>query len=883
VTRQPEGDITESSKAFHCERVANQSSNYLVNQSEPYTLLDAFVLPIDDVHGTTSRTEEAMTDAKTSSSLPVSPTTYSSSSTLRRTLSVYTTLLFCAVLSQICYYSRDGSAWRTSFFSNESDGAELTDSLKEQNFRNALLYSVIIAIPMVADLILDFALLGYRFQERLQWYSKATVLIALTTPNLLLLTVDFGEITNQAYVCGYWFFRIATVLTAMAFTATVAFKNKSVVSSGVLSVLQFGVMGYIVKGIGILCKPPLQDSLEKLSQFTRLLGLLTLLHCGLQKYIHRDSIFLTRMLEPTELTVLTYAVCLTVMHFSFIIVSAYTKGYSCDYITTCVYVQMAFVVTITVLQTKINRMEHVRQSKFNEERQAFIRYISHEIRTPLNTVFLGLELLTAELKKLQMSSDDVPVANLIEIVGDIQSPCQISLAILDDLLTMDKVEGGKMTLDLKQTDCCDFIATVVKPFCLNAKEKSIDLSTNFSLVSEQFILEACIHVDPSKMGQVIRNLISNAIKFTPAQGKVIVTVKHEVTASDKYSIEQAEVSSSRDKFAGGNHWLRIEVADSGAGISAQNQTKLFGQYVQFNANELQEGKGSGLGLWISKGIAELHGGIIGVFSEGEGKGSTFYLDLPVFFHKVGIQSENENEKKTECKNTTTEAQTRTSPTSRTSSSRTSSTSRSPVSGGSTDSSVVKFAAAPCKVEHASRHTVLGPTPNIPIPIPLAGFLPAIAPSSSGFLSCMSQTRYSADSKDSSAGFLSSVDHFMVTSTPASRSSERVTRSSGIVSLESYEDYFLETSGQGSPVSIKEASGESASHPHILHTSLLPTALPYTALHCLALPCLTLPYAALHCLALPYTALRCLTLPYTTLRCLTLPYTALHFLTLPYTA
>ena len=782
-----------------------------------------------------------MTDAKTSSSLPVSPTTYSSSSILRRTLSVYTTLLFCAVLSQICYYSRDGSAWRTSFFSSASDAAELTDSLKEANFRNALLHSVIIAIPMVADLILDFALLGHRFQELLHWYSRATVLIALTTPNLLLLTVDFGGMTNQAYVCGYWFFRIATVLSAMAFTATVAYKNKTVVSSGVLSVLQLGVMGYTVKGISILWNPPLHDILDKLSRFTLMMGLLTLLHCGLQKYIHRDSIFLTRMLEPTELTLLTYAVCLGVMHISFIIVSAYTKRFSCDCITTFVYIQMSFVVTITVLQSRINRMEHVRQSKFNEERQAFIRYISHEIRTPLNTVFLGLELLTTELKKLQMSSDDVPVSNLMEIVGDIQSPCQISLAILDDLLTLDKVDGGKMTLDLKHTACCDFIATVVKPFRLNAKEKSIDLSTNFGLVSEQFILEACIHVDPSKMGQVIRNLISNAIKFTPMQGKVVVTVKHEVAASDRYSIEHVEVSSLRDEFTGGQHWLRIEVADSGTGISAQNQTKLFGQYVQFDANKLQEGKGSGLGLWISKGIAELHGGIVGVYSEGEGKGSTFYLDLPVFFHKARNQSENENEKKTECKHTTTEARARTSPTSRTSSSRTSSTSRSPVSRGSTDMSFVKFAAAPCKVEHASRHTVPGPTPNIPISIPLAGFLPAIVPSTSGFLSCMSQMRYSADSKDSSAGFLSSADHFMVTSTPASRSSERVTRSSGIVSLESYEDYFLETSVQGSPVSIREASGGSAFDIYACRTSLRPTALPCLALSCLVLPCL-----ALHC-------------------------------------
>ena len=75
--------------------------------------------------------------------------------------------------------------------------------------------------------------------------------------------------------------------------------------------------------------------------------------------------------------------------------------------------------------------------------------------------------------------------------------------------------------------------------------------------------------------------------------------------------------------------LRVEVQDSGPGISPTNQRRLFGELVQFNAKTLQGGGGSGLGLWISKRIIDLHGGSIGVVSEGEGKGSTFYFTIPL--------------------------------------------------------------------------------------------------------------------------------------------------------------------------------------------------------------------------------------------------------------
>ena len=80
--------------------------------------------------------------------------------------------------------------------------------------------------------------------------------------------------------------------------------------------------------------------------------------------------------------------------------------------------------------------------------------------------------------------------------------------------------------------------------------------------------------------------------------------------------------------------FRLEVKDSGAGISPENQKKLFGQYVQFNAGKLQKGNGSGLGLWISKGIMELHNGVLGIHSNGEGSGSTFFIEIPLLLRNT---------------------------------------------------------------------------------------------------------------------------------------------------------------------------------------------------------------------------------------------------------
>lgn len=109
------------------------------------------------------------------------------------------------------------------------------------------------------------------------------------------------------------------------------------------------------------------------------------------------------------------------------------------------------------------------------------------------------------------------------------------------------------------------------------------------------------------MNQVFRNLLSNAIKFTDSDDTVSVS------------------AAVRDNY------LRVEVKDSGPGLSLENQAKLFHNVVQFHAKAQQGGGGSGFGLWISKKIADLHGGEVGVHSDGEGKsvGSTFFFTVPL--------------------------------------------------------------------------------------------------------------------------------------------------------------------------------------------------------------------------------------------------------------
>ena len=212
-----------------------------------------------------------------------------------------------------------------------------------------------------------------------------------------------------------------------------------------------------------------------------------------------------------------------------------------------------------------------------------------------------MDITAAELKKL---GDRVP-AFLLSTVESCQEACASSLEVLNDLLAFEKLAAGMFTVDRTPLALAPFLRDVAKLFALSAQAKRVQVEMTGG------DRPLVVGMDRVKMKTVFRNLLSNAVKFSPIGGTVTI-----------------DIDPCKATDTAGAHVV-VSVQDSGAGMSGENLQQLFGEGVQFNANALQGGGGSGFGLYIAKGIVDLHGGQIWAESEGEGCGSTFFVTLPL--------------------------------------------------------------------------------------------------------------------------------------------------------------------------------------------------------------------------------------------------------------
>ena len=205
-----------------------------------------------------------------------------------------------------------------------------------------------------------------------------------------------------------------------------------------------------------------------------------------------------------------------------------------------------------------------------------VRHIGHEIRTPLNVVGVGVDML---IKDLEPHASALPDGVMDTIYG-IQDASNASLEVINELLEFEKLAAGLTTLECVPTPILPFLEQAMKQHLLPARSKNI----SFELVPSSLITSSVtFNVDPMKLATVFRNLFSNAIKFTKKHGRVTVRVKIKRPSLD--GIEVVEVT----------------VQDTGAGMSPVHIGRLFGEGVQVNANGLQGGGGSGLGLFNTKG------------------------------------------------------------------------------------------------------------------------------------------------------------------------------------------------------------------------------------------------------------------------------------------
>ena len=247
-------------------------------------------------------------------------------------------------------------------------------------------------------------------------------------------------------------------------------------------------------------------------------------------------------------------------------------------------------------QEEALRQEKIKAEKANEAKSIFLFNMSHDIRTPMNAIVGYSQLMKKELTN----------PKLVHYQEMIEQSSKLLLSIINNVLDMARVESGKMELDENFEVVGNVSQLVCSAFAAEASRKNIELHENVN-VEHKYVI-----VDSTKMQEILSNLISNAIKYTPEGGKVLIDVQELPYDKEGYVL------------------IQTKVTDTGIGMSEEFLPSLFDLFTRERNTTLSKIPGTGLGMAIVKNFVDLMNGSIEVESK-LGKGSTFTITIP---HKL---------------------------------------------------------------------------------------------------------------------------------------------------------------------------------------------------------------------------------------------------------
>ena len=233
-------------------------------------------------------------------------------------------------------------------------------------------------------------------------------------------------------------------------------------------------------------------------------------------------------------------------------------------------------------ETRLRRLERVRRD--------FVTNVSHELRTPITAIRLMVETL----EKGALTQPEVARQFVQRIALEVGHMSQM----VEELLELSTIESGDRALNFESVSVNDLLSAVDRLLPL-AEERSLEVTLDIAGDTPQVL------GDPRRLGQVLRNLVHNAIKFTPPHGRITV--------------------AARPRADG--HRVELRVSDTGMGIRPEDLPRIFERFWKADSSRQRDGEGSGLGLAIARHVVEAHGGSISVESEPR-HGATFIVELP---------------------------------------------------------------------------------------------------------------------------------------------------------------------------------------------------------------------------------------------------------------